>query len=128
MKSKDLIKAIEREYAKSMDAYFSYAWREKVNEFLSDESKYARLVDWINNRIDFNRDTIDVFNPADKYEQYNNGFFKNYCNACKELAMLINFKEIILDNRCTTEMRENIEYTICKIYKIHYSEQLKCYV
>lgn len=128
MKSEDLIKAIERQYNKSRDAYFSYAWREKVNEFLSDESKYARLVDWINDRIDFNRDTIDVFNPADRTEQYNNGFFKKYCEACKELAMLINFKEIILDNHCTTKMRENIEYAICKFFNIHYNEQLRCYV
>ena len=48
--------------------YFGYAWREKINEILSNESKYARLVEWINERIDFNREVIDLFNPADRTE------------------------------------------------------------
>lgn len=128
MDSCDLIKAIELEYRKSKDMYFGYAWREKINEILSNESKYARLVEWINERIDFNREVIDLFNPADRTEIYSNGFFKTYCNACKELAMLINFKEIILDNRCTTKMRENVEYVICKVFGVYYNETLGCYV
>lgn len=128
MDSQKLIEAIEKEYDKSLDTFFSYAWREKVDEFLDDESKYSRLVDWINEQIDLCKDNINIFNPADKIKQYSNGFFNIYSNACKNIAMLLNFKGIILDKRCTTKMREDIEYTICKVFNIHYSEQLKIYI
>lgn len=128
MKSEDLIRAIEKQYAKSRDTYFSYAWREKVNEWLDSESRYARLVDWINERIADNQINIDAFSPADKTKEYSNGFFNEYKQACEEIGMLLHLKGLILDNRCTTAMRDNIEYTICKFFNIHYNEQLKCYV
>lgn len=128
MEIEKLIKAIEKEYDKNRDVFFEYAWREKINEFLNADTKYARLVDWINERIKMHRDTINAFNPADRTEQYTNGFFEHYRKACEELAMLINLKWIILDNRCTMAMRDNIEYTICKIFNIHYNDLLKCYV
>lgn len=128
MRSEDLIKAIEKQYAKSRDTYFSYAWREKVDEWLDNESRYARLVDWINERIDDKQTTIDVFSPADKGEWYTNDYFKSYRSACEEIAMLIHLKWLLLDNRCTTKMRNNIEYTICKVFNVHYNEMLKCYV
>lgn len=128
MRSEDLIKAIEKQYAKSRDTYFSYAWREKVDEWLDNESRYARLVDWINERIEDKQTTIDVFSPADKGEWYTNDYFKSYRSACEEIAMLIHLKWLLLDNRCTIKMRENIEYTICKVFNVHYSEMLKCYV
>lgn len=128
MRSEDLIKAIEKQYAKSRDTYFSYAWREKVDEWLDNESRYARLVDWINERIEDKQTTIDVFSPADKGEWYTNDYFKSYRSACEEIAMLIHLKWLLLDNRCTIKMRENIEYTICKVFNVHYNEMLKCYV
>lgn len=128
MRSEDLIKAIEKQYAKSRDIYFSYAWREKVDEWLDNESRYARLVDWINERIEYNQTTIDVFSPADKGEWYRNDYFKSYRSACEEIAMLTHLKWLLLDNRCTTKMRENIEYTICKVFNVYYDEMLKCYV
>lgn len=128
MNSENLIRVIEKEYAKTQDIYFSYAWRERVEETLKEESKYARLVEWINERVNLNKTIIDMFNPADRNEQYNNGFFSNYRKACEELAMLINMKCIILDNRCSSKMRENIEYAICKIFGIHYSQELGYYL
>lgn len=124
----DLLKNIENFMVKNNQQYFSYAWREKIDEYLSTESKYSKLVDWINTQIEFYKNNMNVFNPADKFEDYNNGYFKTYEDACKNIAMLLNFKWMLLDNHCTTEMRENIEYTICKIYKIHYNKELDCYV
>lgn len=127
MKGEDLIKAIEKQYAKSRDTYFSYAWREKVDEWLDSESKYARLVDWINERIEESQANIDLFSPADRPKWYTIGFFETYRKACGEIAMLIHLKWLLLDNRCTTKMRANIEYTICKIFHIHYNDIMKCY-
>lgn len=128
MKSEDLINAIEKQYAKTQDVYFSYAWREKIDKWLDAESKYARLVDWINERVADKQIDIDVFSPADKTKEYSNGTFNLYRKACEEIGMLLHLKGLILDKRCTTAMRDNIEYTICKIFNIHYNEQLRCYV
>jgi hypothetical protein len=128
MEFDNLVRAIEKEYKKSKEAFFAYAWRETVGSTLAIENKYSTLIDWINERICLNADIINIFNPADKTEQYTNGFFNTYRNACEELAMLLNFKEILLDDRCTVQMRENIEYAICKMFDMYYNEQLNNYV
>lgn len=115
-----ILKEIEKELRKNNIEYFSYAWREKIINFLEDESRYSKLVEWIDNKIEFNRKYINVFNPADKTESYTNEFFKNYMEALKDFAFLINMKLILLDEKSTTKMRENIEYTICKLYNIKF--------
>lgn len=128
MKSEDLIKAIERQYDKSRDVFFSYAWRKDIGERLTDENKYARLVDWIDKRIEENLNDINIYNPADRHEKYTKAHFEFYCKACKELGMLVNLKWIMLDDRCTLKMRENIEYTICKIFNITYDSKYNRYI
>ena len=124
----NLLKNIEKFLIENNEIYFSYAWREKINEFLSDESKYSRLIDWINNEINNYKENLNLFNPADKIDGYTNSFLKTYRDSCMNLTMLLNFKYILLDNRTTMSMRENIEYTICKLYNIHYNDLLKIYV
>ena len=128
MKTQKLLDLIEKRMIKENEIFFSYSWREKIDEWLTNESRFARLVEWINERIESNYTTIDVFNPADKDETFTGDRMKLYLNACQEVAMLMNAKHIILDNRCTTKMRENWEYTICKLFGVHYNEQLGCYV
>lgn len=128
MQAEDLIKAVEKEYGKSKDEYFNYAWREKITECLNEENKYSKLIEWINERIDLNKININIFNPADRTEQYTNGFFELYRKSCEEIAMLINFKIIILDKRCSIQMRENVEYAICKIFNVCYNKELDSYI
>lgn len=108
--------------------FFGYAWRENIRNMLSKEDKYSKLIDWINKEIETHKNNMNIFNPADKVIGYTNEFFKNYETACKNIAMLLNFKEVLLDSKCTTKMRENIEYTICKVFNIKYSELLNDYV
>ena len=127
MEFDNLIEAIEQEYAKSREAFFRYAWREKIKKIIADENKYVKLVEWVNEKITSNADIVNIFNPADKHEGYTVGFLKNYKDACGELAMLLNFKGLLLDERSTTTMRENIEYAICQIFKIKYNEDLELY-
>ena len=128
MQAEDLIKAVEKEYGKSKDEYFNYAWREKITECLNEENKYSKLIEWINERIDFNKININIFNPADKTKQYTNGFFNLFKKSCEEIAMLINFKIIILDKKCSIQMRENVEYAICKIFNVYYNKELDSYI
>ncbi len=118
---------IEKELNKGFEEYFSYAWREKIDEMLTQESKYTKLVEWINTEIEQRISLVNVFCPADKCEGYTSKFFQTYTEQIKDLAMLIHFRELLLDSRSTTKMRENIEYTIEKVFRVHYNEFLNCY-
>ena len=37
-------------------------------------------------------------------------------------------KIIILDKRCSIQMRENVEYAICKIFNVYYNKELNSYI
>lgn len=124
----DLLENIEKFMIDNNKVFFSYAWRENVNNLLSSEDRYSKLINWINKEIEKHKTDMNIFNPADKVIGYTNEFFKNYETACKNIAMLLNFKEVLLDGKCTIKMRENIEYTICKVFNIKYNEMLNDYV
>ena len=124
----DLLENIEKFMIDNNKVFFSYAWRENVNNLLSSEYRYSKLIDWINKEIETQKNNMNIFNPADKVIGYTNEYFKNYETACKNIAMLLNFKEVLLSEKCTIKMRENIEYTICKVFNIKYNEMLNDYV
>lgn len=126
-KLKKLIKledAIKNIFKENNQEFFSYAWRENVENFLSAENRYTQLIDWINEQIEINLNVINVFNPADKDSAYSIGYLKNYLDSCQKIGVLINAKTIILDEKCTTKMRENWEYTLCKIFNLVYNKDI----
>lgn len=126
-KLKKLIKledAIKNIFKENNQEFFSYAWRENVENFLSAENRYTQLIDWINQQLETEFVVINVFNPSDKDESYTQGYIKNYLEACQNVAMLVNAKTIILDEKCTTEMRKNWEYTICKLFNLEYNKEI----
>lgn len=107
--------------------FFKYAWREKVKNLYEAESKYEHLLNYMNEQITSNFILINAFNPADKFDTYSKSMFKDYLKACQDLAFLYNMKTIIIDDFCTTEMRDNVEYTICKYYGLRYNKDLLGY-
>lgn len=123
-----ILVAIERECRDSLGTFFLYAWREGIANILETESKYARLVKWINGEIESAKTMVNVFAPAIRTADYRNAEIKQYLEQMQRLAVLTHSKELLLDERTTTEMRENIEYALCKLYGIHYSKELLCYV
>jgi hypothetical protein len=128
MNYENLYKSIKKEFAKHEKAYFEYAWREKIGEMLESESKYEKLVEWIDKELDFTSSIVGVFSPADRNEKTTIAMVNTYRNLMEKIAILIHCRELLLDRRSTTKMRENIEYTLCKFYNIKYSEELKIYV
>ena len=127
----EIINVIQQEVKKGNSEFFSYAWREKLGEigsFLEEESKYARLVDWINKELENCSSLKNIFCPADRDENTTLAMVNIYSDLMKKLAILVHCKELLLDERATTKMRENIEYTLCKLYKIRYSKELDCYI
>lgn len=123
-----ILNSIENELKRNNQKYFDYAWRENITNFVETESKHDQLLKWINNQIELQADKINVLNPADKDQKYSIENFKTYMDALRDFAFLVNMREILCDTKSTNEMRDNIEYTICKIFNIEYSEFLKCYV
>ena len=56
--------------------------------------------------------------------------FKYTCNsidALKDFAFLVNMKEILCHDKCTSGMRYNVEYAICKYFNINYNETMHQY-
>lgn len=123
-----LIELLEKQYKKNNKEFFSYAWRENIKNFIEQDSKYQTLVEWIDTQIELAQDLQNVFNPADKTEDYINSYFDTFKEASMNLAILLNFKHLLLHKNTTTTMRDNIEYSICKIYNIKYNKELNSYI
>lgn len=123
-----ILKAIRNKLNDSFCEYFSYAWREKVDEMLTTESRFTKLVEWLDKEIRQKLSLVNMFCPADRIDGYTNQNFQTYSEQIKDIAVMTHCRELLLDSRSTTQMRENIEYTVCKVYGIHYSEFLNAYV
>lgn len=121
-------KAIENSIRENLGFYFSSAWRDKIGDMLEEESKYARLAEWVNKEIERCVKLVNAFCPADKDEAYTNGFANTYLSQMQKLGVLVHCRLLLYDDRTTLEMRENIEYTLCKLYGIKYSTMLKEYI
>ena len=125
-----ILKRIRQEINNSFGHYFSYAWREAIGEMLEQESKYSKLVDWIDREIKDKMTTANCFSFSDMITENDckNTFFETFREQLSDIAMLTYFREVLLDDRTTTKMRENIEYSIGKVFGVHYDEYLKDYV
>ena len=121
---KDVCAAIEREIRKQDGIYFSSAWREKLGEILKEESRYAKLVQWLNERLELYEGTINIFSPGEWSEE----FEESYLRQIEDCGVLIHARDLLLDSRCSGKMRENIEKFICRRYGIHYSEGFGEYI
>jgi uncharacterized membrane protein YebE (DUF533 family) len=126
IKSK-ILRKIENELNKSFIEYFSYAWRENLDEMLTTESKYSKLVQWLNNEIEKRVSVMNCFSPAD-YDDYTSEFYKAFREQLSDISFMIYLRELLLDSKTTRKMRENIENTIEKVFNVKYSEQLKDYI
>lgn len=127
-----ILKAIQEELQKSTIEFFSYAWREKVSNILTEESRFSRLIEWINNELEQNAITASLFNPAmradhDDKSFYSKGFFENYKEALLNQSLLIHARETMLDEHCTDKHRETIEAMLCKMFNIKYNKERNIY-
>lgn len=111
---------MEKEFLKNNLVFFSYAWRENVLNFMKKESKFSYLIDWINERLKIEFIIINTQNPSDRDKNYMIKNIKDYIESCKNAGILLNLKFILMDDKSTTTMRENVEHTVCELYNLHY--------
>lgn len=114
-----ILRAIEEELRHNNRHYFSYVWREKIKNELKADSKYQKLLDWINNEIQVNLSVSNVLDPAEGDLEY----LDDYERAMYRFAMLTRWREQLIYPMCTDEMRANIEKALCKKMGIRYWEQ-----
>lgn len=120
----DLCEVLRLAFAKNNQIFFGYSWREKLGDVLEEESRYARLVDWLNEQIEIEGKLINIFCPADNTDEYT----ETYLERMKNYAVYVHLRDLLLDSRTTTAMRSNIEKWLCKHSGAHYNEYLDSYV
>lgn len=49
--AKDLCAVLSQVFQKTNQVFFSYAWREKLEEIMTEEKRYGHLVEWLNREI-----------------------------------------------------------------------------
>lgn len=128
MEYDSLLNAIKNQFSKKQSVFFEYAWRDTLGEILEKESKYEKLIEWIDKELELCGDVANVLSPADKTESTTLAMMNTYKELMQKIAVLVHNREVLLDNRTTNKMRDNIEYTLCKFYNIHYNKELNCYV
>lgn len=124
----DFKNALAKQYGKQNAEFFAMAWRQMEGVLLEQASRFSKLVDWCDKEIRQAGGIINVFSPADKTADYTTEHAKLWREQVHYVAELVYFRGLLLDHRTTNKQRENIEYTICKLYGIHYSEHLEDYV
>ena len=124
----DFKREMRAQYGELFAEYFTAAVKASAGEWLSNASRFAKLVAWCDKEIRRTGGIINVFSPADKTADYTNENFKLWREQVHYLAELLYFHDLLIDERTTNEQRQNIEYTICKLYGIHYSQDLEDYV
>lgn len=124
----DFKTALAKQYGVQNAEFFAAAWRELSDVCFEIASRYSKLVAWCDKEIRQAGGIINAFSPADKTADYTTEQAKLWREQVHYVAELVYFRGLLLDHRTTNKQRENIEYTICKLYGIHYSEHLEDYV
>ena len=124
----DFKAALAAEYGETIAQFYATMWKENAGAFLEQSSKFARLVEWIDKELRVYAQLVNVFSPADKTKDYTTSEFSQWREQVHYVAELIYFRGMLLDGRTTTEQRQNISYTMQKIYGIEYNEEIGGYV
>lgn len=128
MQEKKLIAVLSDEFKKIGEQFSEFLWKEKLGEMIETQRRFVRLVEWIDREIEVSGLSIDISAPMNKDKDYTKGDMAAYLDGIQRFAVLVHSRELLLDDRTNGEQRRNIEYTLEKLYGVHYDEYLECYV
>ena len=128
MEVENLLKAIEKTLKKSGEEFSSFLWRERMGEALETQKRFSRLVEWINRELETSGCVACIDAPMNRESEYTKGKLADYVEAVQKVGVLVHCRELLTDERTSKEQRENIEYTLGKLYGVHYNEYLESYV
>lgn len=124
----ELTQMLSQHIGREQAEFYAQAIHKEQGTYLEETSRFARLVEWIDNEIRNAGIVINDFSPADKTDTYNTAQYKLWDEHVSLIGKLLVFRAFLVDSRSTTQQRRNIEYTACKIFGIHYNEDLGVYV
>lgn len=128
MQEQKLIAVLSDEFKKSGEEFKVFLWRDKLGEILETQKRFVRLVEWIGRQIEICGLSISINAPMNRDESYTKGDMATYLEGVQRFAVLVHSRELLLDANTSGEQRKNIEYTLEKLYGVHYDEYLEDYV
>ena len=127
MEYKKLIEILKKEFRKNNQVFYEDAWKDRIETGIKLNGKYDKLLEWLNGEIELLGETVNVFSPLES-KSHTKKHANTYLNFIQNIGVLIHCKELLLEPKLTEKERENIEYTVCKLFNIHYNEKLGIYV
>lgn len=115
-------------FNKMNETYYEHIWDKRIDMWLLEDSKYNKLSEWCENKIESYQHFINIFSPVHKDNTYSQNDFKAYKKYVEEFAILIHLNSLLCNPKCNEQERENIEYTLCKTFNILYDKQLNTYI
>lgn len=91
-------------------------------------SKQDKLIKWLNKKIEEKMLSVNKFLFVNRDDKEYDNLLDNSREQLSDISFMIYLRELLLDEKSTTQMRENIEYTICKVFGTKYSEYLEDYI
>ena len=128
MTTKDLIDAIGARLKKEGNLFLPSVWTEAVVSAAEKQNRWGKLVAWADRRLDELAIVTNVMTPANRDEDYKKRDLDSWSDNMKDIAVLTSCELILLDDKTTEAQRENIEYTLEKLFSVRWSEYLNDYV
>ena len=128
MTTKDLIDAIGTRLKKEGNLFLPSVWTEAVVAAAERQNRWGKLVAWTDRRLDELAVATNVMTPANRDEDYKKRDLDSWLDNMKDIAVLTSCELILLDEKATEGQRENIEYTLGKLFGVRWSEYLNDYV
>ena len=126
--TKDLVDAIEKRLKKEGNLFLPSVWTEAVVKAAEKQNRWGKLIAWIDRRLDDLAIVTNVMTPANRDGDYKKRDLDDWLDNMKDIAVLTSCELILLDEKATEAQRENIEYTLGKLFGVRWDEYLNDYV
>lgn len=123
-----IIQALKSKFDTLNLTFYQNIWEKRVYNWLLEDDKYSKLADWCSREIEVLGDISSVFSPINKSDKYSMDDFKTYKDSIGNLAIIVHLRSILVSAKCSDQERKNIEYALCKIFNIAYSDTANEYI
>lgn len=128
MTTKDLIDAIGTRLKKEGNLFLPSVWTEAVVKAAEKQNRWGKLIAWIDRRLDDLAIVTNVMTPANRDEDYKKRDLDDWLENMKDIAVLTSCELILLDDKATEVQRDNVEYTLRRLFGVEWSENFNDYV
>ena len=126
--TKDLVDAIEKRLKKEGNLFLPSLWTDAVVKAAQKQNRWGKLLAWIDRRLDDLAIVTNVMTPANRDGDYKKRDLDGWTENLQDIAVLTSCELILLDDKATEGQRENVEYTLEKLFGVEWSENFNDYV